>query len=292
MIKKLAWDVHFHAGKRIDGNRTLIANSYPDHAHAFVEATVLVAGTAWHRTALGERCIGAGDAFLMRPGAWHGFERSSGLKGFNCCFDPSLLGRELAWMADHAVLRRLLWTDALASERQGVVELHLPPAELAACRRELVELAGLPADDYEQHHAEHLALLIRVLGILARNLPPVAVVAKRQPLTHPIVVSTLALLENDPASPWTLTGLAARAHVTPTYLVRLFRSATGLPPIAYLNRRRNERAAALLVHGDAPIGAIGAQVGWPDANYFSRIFRRQFALTPTVYRQRFTDRAG
>jgi len=31
--------------------------------------------------------------------------------------------------------------------------------------------------------------------------------------------------------------------------------------------------------------------GWPDANYFSRSFRKHFGMTPTRYRERFRDGA-
>lgn len=68
------------------------------------------------------------------------------------------------------------------------------------------------------------------------------------------------------------------------YLVRLFKAAVGIPPMAYLARIRVERAVGLLLHTPAPVSDIGRRVGWSDPNYFARRFRAHTGLSPTAYR--------
>ena len=72
----------------------------------------------------------------------------------------------------------------------------------------------------------------------------------------------MRLMEADLARHWTLASLADELHLTPKHLVRLFKAATGLPPMAYLARVRAERAAVLVLHSDEPMTGIGAAVGW------------------------------
>jgi AraC family L-rhamnose operon transcriptional activator RhaR len=98
-------------------------------------------------------------------------------------------------------------------------------------------------------------------------------------------------LEAEPAHEWTLTELADELHLVPGYLVRLFKSSTGLPPMAYLSRHRVELAADLLLHTDLPISRIAESVGWPDQNYFARRFKSHYGLTASNYRARFTHAA-
>lgn len=76
------------------------------------------------------------------------------------------------------------------------------------------------------------------------------------------------------------------------YLVRVFKSGTGLPPMAYLARLRAETAATLLLHTDQPVTAIGRAVGWPDQNYFARRFKAHYGLSATTYRARFAAHAA
>jgi len=101
----------------------------------------------------------------------------------------------------------------------------------------------------------------------------------------------MQLLDSDLSQPWTLTELAARLRVSPGYLLRLFKDASGVPPMAYLARRRVETAAEQLLHSSDPIGQIGRAVGWPDQNYFARRFKAHFGLSATDYRSRFADKA-
>ena len=38
---------------------------------------------------------------------------------------------------------------------------------------------------------------------------------------------------------------------------------------------------------DAPIEAVAHQIGYEDASFFGRLFRRKVGLTPAQYRRRF-----
>ena len=78
-----------------------------------------------------------------------------------------------------------------------------------------------------------------------------------------------------------LSGLAGRTFK------RRFRRATGMAPLEYVHALRLEEAKQMLETGDAPIEAIANDVGYEDAGYFSRLFRRQVGLTPGQYRRRF-----
>jgi transcriptional regulator GlxA family with amidase domain len=68
---------------------------------------------------------------------------------------------------------------------------------------------------------------------------------------------------------------------------RRFQQATGMPPLEYVHIVRLEEAKQMLESGDAPIEAIANEVGYEDAGFFSRLFRRQVSLTPAQYRKRF-----
>lgn len=68
---------------------------------------------------------------------------------------------------------------------------------------------------------------------------------------------------------------------------RRFTSATGLTPIAYVQRLRIEDAKRRLERTDAPIDEIAWRVGYEDAAFFRRLFRRTTGLAPGAYRKRF-----
>jgi transcriptional regulator GlxA family with amidase domain len=68
---------------------------------------------------------------------------------------------------------------------------------------------------------------------------------------------------------------------------RRFTAASGLAPIAYVQRLRIEDAKRRLERTETPIDEIGWQVGYEDPAFFRRLFRRTTGLAPGAYRKRF-----
>ena len=68
---------------------------------------------------------------------------------------------------------------------------------------------------------------------------------------------------------------------------RRFASATGLNPIAYVQRLRIEDAKRRLERTDASVDEISWRVGYEDAAFFRRLFKRTTGLAPGAYRKRF-----
>jgi len=78
-----------------------------------------------------------------------------------------------------------------------------------------------------------------------------------------------------------LAGLAERSFK------RRFEQATGMAPLEYVHALRLEEAKQMLESSDASIEAIANEIGYEDAGFFSRLFRRKVGLTPARYRRRF-----
>ncbi|MBR5340095.1 MAG: helix-turn-helix transcriptional regulator [Lachnospiraceae bacterium] len=82
-----------------------------------------------------------------------------------------------------------------------------------------------------------------------------------------------------------LVEIAAAAGYAPSYLSREFRKETGITVSAHLQRLRCAHAAELLKETVIPIAEISAYVGYPDNNYFVKVFRKHYGMTPGAYRK-------
>lgn len=69
---------------------------------------------------------------------------------------------------------------------------------------------------------------------------------------------------------------------------RRFTNATGLSPIEYVQRLRIEDAKRRLERTRNSVDEISWQVGYEDAAFFRRLFRRVTQLTPGAYRKKFS----
>ncbi|MGK9220344.1 AraC family transcriptional regulator [Microbacterium barkeri] len=80
------------------------------------------------------------------------------------------------------------------------------------------------------------------------------------------------------------TDLAKRLGVSTSTLARRFKEATGTTLAGYVAQRRAERAARLLATTTQSVRDIAMFVGYDDANYFVKVFRAEYGMTPTAYR--------
>jgi transcriptional regulator GlxA family with amidase domain len=68
---------------------------------------------------------------------------------------------------------------------------------------------------------------------------------------------------------------------------RRFQKAAGMSPLEYVHALRLERAKTLLETTELKLSELAEKVGYEDATFFSRLFRRAVGLTPADYRRRF-----
>ena len=78
-----------------------------------------------------------------------------------------------------------------------------------------------------------------------------------------------------------------RTGIPERTLKRRFKRATGLAFVDYLQNLRIEEAKRALESSDRPVDAISADVGYEDASFFRRVFKRRTGLLPLHYRRLF-----
>lgn len=84
-----------------------------------------------------------------------------------------------------------------------------------------------------------------------------------------------------------LEEMIRRSGLTERTFKRRFTSATGLSPIAYVQRLRIEDAKRRLERTEASVDEISWQVGYEEPAFFRRLFKRVTGLAPGAYRRRF-----
>ncbi len=86
--------------------------------------------------------------------------------------------------------------------------------------------------------------------------------------------------------------LARIALTSEAHFIRTFKQTFGETPHRYLQRRRLERAMALLRETDRPVTDICLEVGFASLGTFSRTFTRVLGMSPTAYRAAWRAGAG
>ena len=79
--------------------------------------------------------------------------------------------------------------------------------------------------------------------------------------------------------------IADEIGVSESYMISQFRKETGTTPAIYLRDVRLKNAANLLISTEDEIQKICGQVGIQDANYFVKLFKASYGVTPKAYRK-------
>ena len=103
--------------------------------------------------------------------------------------------------------------------------------------------------------------------------------------TDPRIQTVIDYIMLNPTEEYTSDKLSGMAEVAETTFRRLFKEATGKTATEFIRQVRLTTAARLLLVSNDPVNCIALDVGFEDANHFTRVFRQAFGMTPGRYRK-------
>lgn len=133
--------------------------------------------------------------------------------------------------------------------------------------------AGLTLEQLDQLSAR----MVRKYCILVQNY------ARKN--YSPLVQRCMNTIDFYYSAELSLSWLAAQCGVSESYLSTSFRKETGMTVTDCINKTRIRQALILLNTSDLSIGEVAGRCGFPDANYFARVFRKHQGISPRQYRE-------
>jgi AraC-like DNA-binding protein len=260
------------------------------------------ANDAWHLLRVGHISCAAGYRIDRQRHAGHEWLLVLRGSGTAWCgeFHASARPGELLWLdnlqphghqADHADPWELLWLRChgpdLARWRErlgGGCCLRVVPTDPSLIATRIRDLLTLAQErDRQPSDPWNLRIQAGLTGLLAEIAGAAGPDAARS--ADPAVARCQAAMLADLAGRWQVDRLVTTARLPSSSLYRRFERVCGLAPLAWLQRRRLERAADLLGRTRRPVAEIAAAVGFPDPFHFSRAFHAAFGLAPRDYRR-------
>lgn len=79
--------------------------------------------------------------------------------------------------------------------------------------------------------------------------------------------------------------LCSRFHLSRTEIYSIFKEYYNSSVADLIKKRRLKKACDLLKNTDLPVHKVARQCGIPDYNYFSKVFKKSFGMSPRSYRK-------
>lgn len=258
--------------------------NFPAHSHNYVEIIYMLAGSTRH-TINGSQhlTLRAGELMMMNQHVRHAIQAAGqGDIAVNFMVLPPFFDTTLELIGPESPLGSFL-LGGLQQQESGISYLHFKVAAEATVQN-LMEnlLLGFvqPAPNQPQLARATVSLLFLTL----LNHTAATQMQFGHPRRNTLVVDCLREVEEHYGQA-NLSAIAARHHVSVTYLSNLVKASTGKTFTELLQEKRLARAAALLQGTHLGIQEVIAAVGYQNTSYFYRLFHRQFGMQPLQYRQ-------
>jgi AraC-like DNA-binding protein len=102
-------------------------------------------------------------------------------------------------------------------------------------------------------------------------------------LTDPQLKSAIVSMQANPASPWTVNGLAQHVGMSRSIFALKFKEKVGESPMEYLTRWRMLLAGDRLTASTEPILSIALSLGYESESAFGKAFKRVMGCSPRQY---------
>lgn len=139
-------------------------------------------------------------------------------------------------------------------------------------------------NEFKENAMNHLLIKAKVLEFLAQSLQKIwpEVVDQR-------IEGILDVIHQQFHLPIQVQHLAEMANMSESSMQSYFKASLGMSVYQYIQRKRVEYAAELLIHTNESITEISMQVGYDNPSKFAKIFKRIYGETPLHYRKKYTE---
>lgn len=248
------------------------------HWHNEAELIVIQKGEGLVRVDFRQYTVKAGDIVFVFPGQLHSIaQKSSAIMEYeNILFQPGLL---LSPEEDPCCTGFLAALFANGCRMGAVCDRSWPayPA-VSALLRQIDALCDSKPCGYQVAVKGLLFQLFYQLITERTQLPG------KEKQSQERLKSALRYVAEHYAEPISVPEIAAYCYYSPSYFMKAFKRATGMPFVQYLKHYRLEKAAALLRETNRTILEIAMETGFDNLSYFTRSFKEKYGISPGKFR--------
>ena len=170
----------------------------------------------------------------------------------------------------------------------GIKDIAIFPDLISTNTMQYVEMVyTAAAEEREGSYHSAVLLLRRLIGqmvytgqLIPENSSQSITLAEEQ-----LVLKCHSYIINNPEQPVTVGELCRLCNVSQSYMYKSFRAVTGLSTKEFVTRTKLDICARELVLSDKTASRIATENGYSNGYRFSAAFKKQYGVSPSVYRR-------
>jgi AraC family transcriptional regulator, transcriptional activator of pobA len=273
---------HFHIN-RLEDMPVLPTHIRTPHKHDFYELFLVTEGTATQMVDYQEYTLGKNTFFLISQGQLHFFEKRNraDLKGYRLMFTEAFFQMN---QMDNQFLFELIHLDNVY--QNPLIALSVESNAFIFTYFDLIFQEYQRANSYDRALQSLLFLLLAEIHRLFKTPFPTEA-TKHQAV---IFKQFITLLETHFPQKWAAANYAESLFISPRHLNRIVQDITNQSLMHIIQNRTILEAKRLLTFTDLAVGQIADRLGFEDAGYFTRCFKKETGTSPTYFKQHLSEK--
>jgi AraC family transcriptional regulator, transcriptional activator of pobA len=282
-VKKGNSNLHFHIN-RLDKMPPRPAHIVCPHKHLFYELVLILAGETIQVVDYQTYTVQKDTLFFISPGQLHFWHKTDApeIKGYRLMFTEQFFVEN---GHDPSFLFKLVYLDNVYQN---------PYLDFSNQTDALIfDYFNLLYQEYHRENSNPKALQ-SLLFLMLTEIQRLFEQQNHAPQTHQLVLfkSFIQLLEKHFAEQWLVSDYAKALFITPRHLNRVTQSIANQSVISVIQNRIILESKRLLTFSDLTVGAISEKLGFEDAAYFARCFRKLNDCSPSEFRMHLLEKSG
>lgn len=245
------------------------------HEHDFVELSIVTSGQINYNIEGENYVLKKGDVMVFNPGVHH----QTIIDNHTTCTELHIgIGNLNIDCTSPNYMKSLNWPP--------IVNIQKYKSEFEECCKEIEKEQRL-------RHLGHSfilkALVMQLIILLYREMdecssPPSLQASQFANRDKKVIVQSLIdYMTSYYMEDISLDNISKNMYLSPVYISKIFKEETGTSPINYLIQIRLEKAKHILEKNNMPINLVAKAVGYEDAYYFSKLFKKYYGMAPSTY---------
>lgn len=241
------------------------------HRHDFFQLTFVIKGKGWHEIDFKKHKINGRQIFFMKPGQVHSWAFAKGAQGYVIEFTreslPSVSAKSLFLLKQIPLI-----PDAVTFKKELLWQDFAKTCEL------MIKAFTNKSEYFE----------VSLEGLLQSLLVPLlrASEGSTQHNTSTLIEKFQHLVDEYYQTEHQVGFYAKKMNMTPKALTMQVRRSLKKSPRAVIQERFILEAKRMLSYSDMSVAEVGYELGFDDANYFTRFFTKAAKISPSNFRDK------
>ncbi len=257
------------------------------HTHAFLEIAYVASGSAKHKIGEYDTVMKRGNYYIIDFETEHSYSSISDepLRIINICFHPKIIDKSLSHCRSFNELLR----SYLIKIDTNRIKIEPNNSLFSDDDGKIYQCIEALMDEYTKKDTGYIEIMrSQLVSLIIKTMRKLSASSYDE---ENLLSKIYKEVEKSPLCPPSLSAIAQKLGYSPYYLSSKFKELTGGTGYReYILKIRMAEASRLLANTNNKISEIAEKLGYLDVNSFYITFRKEFGMSPTVYRKSLFER--